>query len=186
MIALVLEVIDFFIEVIEIFRSSPTSTNTGVAPVSNTELAVAANVMSGIITSEPLPIPSAFNDRCNAAVPLDTPTANFAPVNFANIDSNLCSFGPSVSNLEFNAFKIEFLSLFVISGIINGTFIEASPNASLILFFIYTTSLSIIRYFFHICLVFVEPSSLNYILCEQIRSLPYQVAHIFFYHLKDQ
>ena len=66
MIALVLEVIDFFIEVIEIFRSSPTSTNTGVAPVSNTELAVAANVMSGIITSEPLPMPSAFNDRCNA------------------------------------------------------------------------------------------------------------------------
>ena len=86
MIALVLVVIAFFIEVVEIFRSSSTSANTGVAPVNNTELAVATNVMSGIITSDPFPIPSAFSDRCNAAVPLDTPIANFAPVNLAKID----------------------------------------------------------------------------------------------------
>ena len=109
MIALVLDVIDFFIEGIEIFRSSSTSTNTGVAPVNNTELAVATNVMSGIITSEPFPMPSAFSDRCNAAVPLDTPTANFALVKFAKIDSNLRNFGPSVSSREFNAFKTAFL-----------------------------------------------------------------------------
>ena len=134
--ALVLDVIDFLIDAIEIFRSSSTSANTGVAPVNNTELAVATNVMSGIITSDPFPRPSAFSDRCNAAVPLDTPIANFAPVNFAKIDSNLRSFGPSVSNLEFNAFNMTFLSFFVISGIINGTFIEASLNASTNFFFI--------------------------------------------------
>ena len=64
------------------FRSSSTSTNTGVAPVNNTELAVATNVMSGIITSVPFPMPSAFSDRCNAAVPLDTPTANSSPSKF--------------------------------------------------------------------------------------------------------
>ena len=85
MIALVLVVIDFFIEGIEIFRSSSTSTNTGVAPVNNTELAVATNVRSGIITSDPFPIPSAFSDRCSAAVPLDIPTANLDPVNFATV-----------------------------------------------------------------------------------------------------
>ena len=127
MMALVLDVIDFLIDGIKIFRFSSTSANTGVAPVNNTELAVATNVMSGIITSDPFPIPSAFSDRCNAAVPLDTPIANFAPVNLAKIDSNLRSFGPSVSSLEFNAFNTAFLSFFVISGIINGTFIEASP-----------------------------------------------------------
>ena len=67
---------------------------------------------SGIITSSPLPIPSAFSDRCNAAVPFETPTANFAPVNFAKIDSNLRNFGPSVSRLEFNAFNTTCLSFF--------------------------------------------------------------------------
>ena len=134
MMALVLDVIDFLIDGIKIFRFSSTSANTGVAPVNNTELAVATNVMSGIITSDPYPIPSAFSDRCNAAVPLDTPIANFAPVNLAKIDSNLRSFGPSVSSLEFNAFNTAFLSFFVISGIINGTFIEASPNASIFFF----------------------------------------------------
>ena len=100
-----------------------TSANTGVAPFNKTELAVATNVISGTITSDPFPTPSALNDRCNAAVPLDTPTANFAPVNFAKIDSNLRRFGPSVSSLEFSAFNTTFLSFFVISGIINGTFI---------------------------------------------------------------
>ena len=53
MMALVLDVIDFLIDGIKIFRFSSTSANTGVAPVNNTELAVATNVMSGIITSEP-------------------------------------------------------------------------------------------------------------------------------------
>ena len=139
MIALVLLVIAFFIEGIEIFRSSSTSTNTGVAPINNTELAVATNVRSGIITSEPFPMPSAFSDRCSAAVPLDTPTANLAPVNFAKIDSNLCNFGPSVSRREFNAFDTVLLSFFVISGMINGTFIDASLNASIVFFFIKST-----------------------------------------------
>ena len=60
----------------------------------------------------------------------------FKEVTAIEIDSNLCSFGPSVSNLEFNAVKTAFLSFFVISGIINGTFIDPSPNASFVLFFI--------------------------------------------------
>ena len=78
-------IIDFLIDEIEMFRSLSTSASTGVAPVNKTELAVATNVMSGTITSDPFPIPSAFSDRCNAAVPLDTPTANFTLVNFAKM-----------------------------------------------------------------------------------------------------
>ena len=104
----------------------------------HTELAVAINVMFGITTSEPFPIPSAFSDRCNADVPLDTPTANLAPVNFAKSDSNLRNFGPSVSSVEFNAFNTAFLSSLVISGMINGTFIEASLNASFFFFILIT------------------------------------------------
>ena len=43
MIALVLDVIDFWIDDIEIFKSLSTSANTGVAPFNKTELAVATN-----------------------------------------------------------------------------------------------------------------------------------------------
>ena len=44
------------------------STNTGVAPARATELAVAANVNDGTMTSSPAPIPSASSARCSAEV----------------------------------------------------------------------------------------------------------------------
>ena len=45
------------------------STNTGVAPQSETALAVAANVNDGIITSWPHSTPDASRPRCSAEVP---------------------------------------------------------------------------------------------------------------------
>ena len=50
------------------------STNTGVAPVSATELAVAAKVNDGTMTSSPGPIPAASSPRCRPEVPELTAT----------------------------------------------------------------------------------------------------------------
>ena len=50
------------------------SANTGVAPVSATELAVAAKVNDGTMTSSPGPMPAASRPRCSAAVPELTAT----------------------------------------------------------------------------------------------------------------
>ena len=62
--ALVFLVILFSIDFIEILISSLlTSTKTGVAPVYNTTFAVATNVIFGIITSSPFPIPNDLRDR---------------------------------------------------------------------------------------------------------------------------
>ena len=55
--------------------SLSTSTMTGFAPVRSTALIVATKVRSGTITSSFFPIPSAFKERCNADVALETPTA---------------------------------------------------------------------------------------------------------------
>ena len=64
---------------------------------------------------------NAFKDKNNADVPLDTPIANFAPVNFANNLSNSRNFGPSVSNGLPNVLIITFLSFAVILGTKKGT-----------------------------------------------------------------
>ena len=99
------------IEVGDIFISSKsTSARTGLAPASNTALAVATNVRSGIITSSFFFKPSDFNAKCRADVPLETPTAYLAPVNFAKSFSNWRNFGPSVSNDELKAFVTTVLS----------------------------------------------------------------------------
>ena len=47
--------------------SRSISTNTGVAPMYFTALAVATHVISGTITSSPGPTPRAKSDRCRAA-----------------------------------------------------------------------------------------------------------------------
>ena len=52
------------------FRSSArTSPNTGVAPVCSMTFAVAGHVIGDVITSSPVPIPSARSARCIALVP---------------------------------------------------------------------------------------------------------------------
>src|SRR5665647_1258963 len=50
------------------------SAKTGVAPVSATELAVAAKVNDGTMTSSPGPIPAASRPRCSPEVPELTAT----------------------------------------------------------------------------------------------------------------
>ena len=45
-------------------KSGSMSTNTGVAPVSATEFAVAAKVKDGTMTSSPGPTPAASRPRC--------------------------------------------------------------------------------------------------------------------------
>ena len=45
------------------------STKIGVAPVSETELAVAAKLKDGTMTSSPGPMPRASSDICRAEVP---------------------------------------------------------------------------------------------------------------------
>ena len=121
----------FSIEVGDIFISSKsTSARTGLAPASNTALAVATKVRSGIIISSFFFKLSEFNAKCRAAVPLETPIAYFAPVNFEKSFSNWRNFGPSVSNDEFKAFITTVLSRLVILGTKNGTLTEKSSNAS--------------------------------------------------------
>ena len=121
------------------------STITGVAPVNNTEFAVAANVRSGIITSSPVFICKAVNERCKAAVALETPIAYLEPQNLAIFFSNSLSFGPLVSKFWFKVDRITFLSSDVISGTTKGTLIFTSLKASFfIIFFIMHTYIFLI------------------------------------------
>ena len=87
-----------------------TSAKTGVAPVYNTELAVATNVIFGIITSSPIPISRDLRDRWSADVAFDTPIAYFEPVNLHIAFSNFRKIGPSVNKLDFRAISIACLS----------------------------------------------------------------------------
>ena len=60
----------------EIFcESSSTSAKIGLAPAVTIELADAKKVREVTITSSPAPIPSAFNARSKATVPLAKATA---------------------------------------------------------------------------------------------------------------
>ena len=54
--------------------SAEMSANTGMAPVRATELAVAAKVNDGTITSSPAPIPQDSRPRCRPEVPELTAT----------------------------------------------------------------------------------------------------------------
>jgi len=55
------------------------STYTGLAPSSTIVSVVATNVNGVVITSSPLPMPSAIIAICNASVPEAQPTAYFTP-----------------------------------------------------------------------------------------------------------
>ena len=60
--------------------SGATSTNRHERPAAVTASAVATNVLAGTTTSEPGGRSAASRARCNASVPLATPTAYSAPV----------------------------------------------------------------------------------------------------------
>lgn len=68
---------------------------TGVAPTYLIGLTVATKVITGTITSSPGPIPSSYNARCNAAVPLCVETALLAFRYWANLFSNISMFSPT-------------------------------------------------------------------------------------------
>ena len=62
-----------------IFRSSPQSTKTGLAPVVAIDPTVAKKVKGVVITSSPLSTPRTFKLKKRASVPLPTPIACFVP-----------------------------------------------------------------------------------------------------------
>lgn len=74
--------------------SGSMSANTGVAPVSATELAVAAKVKDGTITSSPGPTPAASRPRCSALVPELTATHGRPSTSAENSSSNAATSGP--------------------------------------------------------------------------------------------
>ena len=65
-----------------------------MAPACSTALAEATNVIAGISTSSPGPIPSTRSDRISAAVHDDTHRQWAAPTYSDSIPSNRCTFGP--------------------------------------------------------------------------------------------
>ena len=62
-----------------IFRSSATSTKTGVAPTKAILDAEATNEFGAVMTSSPAPISMARSTRCKPQVPFATPVAYLAP-----------------------------------------------------------------------------------------------------------
>lgn len=70
------------------------SANTGVAPVSRTELAVAAKVNEGTTTSSPAPIPAATSASRSAEVPEFTATQCRPSTSAENSSSNAATSGP--------------------------------------------------------------------------------------------
>ena len=68
--------------------SSHTSTNTGVAPNKAITSTVETNVNAGVITSSPLPTPSAKSAAINASVPLPQLITHFEPVYCESCCSN--------------------------------------------------------------------------------------------------
>ena len=127
-IALVFLVKLFLIESTDKLRFSSTSANTGVAPLSRTEVAVATKVISGTITSSPFLIPNAFRDRCKAEVAFETPIANFELVNFEKFFSKLSKLEPFVRILDFKALSTTLWSDLEIDGLKKGTFTLEFPK----------------------------------------------------------
>ena len=74
--------------------ASSTSTNTGVAPTSATDSAVAENVNAGQNTASPFPTPSAIRMSTSASVPLETPIECFAPQKAERSRSSSRTSGP--------------------------------------------------------------------------------------------
>ena len=71
------------------FKSSFTSTNTGLAPKCIIEFAVAINEIGEVIISSFFFIPKLHRDIIKASVPEFRPKQNFEPVNFVINFSNL-------------------------------------------------------------------------------------------------
>ena len=74
--------------------AASTSTNTGVAPTSNTASAAAMNENGVVITSSPALMPSAIRAMTSASVPEDTVMQWRAPVRAASRASSSATSGP--------------------------------------------------------------------------------------------
>ena len=96
------------------FKSSSTSTNTGLAPICIIEFTDAINDIGDVITSSPLEIPELHNDIIKASVPELTPKQYFEPVNLHTDCSKLCTSGVKIKFPLFSTrlihFKISCLS----------------------------------------------------------------------------
>ncbi len=77
-----------------------TSTNTGVAPTLTIMLGAAKNVMDGVITSSPGPMPATCSAISSAAVADDTTRTGRPPTVAASAASNAFTLGPLVIQPE--------------------------------------------------------------------------------------
>ncbi len=73
-----------------------TSTSTGVAPAKYTPSAVAQNVLAGMMTSSPGPMPAAISMSWMAEVPDATPRTRSTPRYSASCRSKAATSGPDV------------------------------------------------------------------------------------------
>ena len=153
--------------------SGSTSTKTGVAPTYLIGLTVATKVITGTITSSPGPIPSSYNARCNAAVPLCVETALLAFRYWANLFSNISMFSPTEET------KVESIHS-------TKYFFSNSPKFGASSKIPFTDNTSIIHYIYQFC------NTVNYLLSNQLFLLnlpltcilvPNQLLFLLFLHL---
>jgi hypothetical protein len=100
--------------------SFATSANTGVAPARTIRLTVETQVMEGVITSSPGPMPRARRRRCIPAVPEDSATAPRHPTYSQNLCSNSAPLGPVVIQPERRTSATAAISPSVMDGLENG------------------------------------------------------------------
>src|SRR5215471_21063973 len=100
--------------------SVSTSTHTGVAPDNEIKFGVDAQVIDGVTTSSPGPIPSARRTRCRPAVADVIATAWRAPVYAANARSSSAHCAPVVIQPDWSTAVTAATSAGVIEGRENG------------------------------------------------------------------
>jgi hypothetical protein len=82
----------------------------------------------GTITSSLVEIPITFNDKCNAAVQLDTATEYFDPTSSENLNSNSSTLGPWVTHPDRKTDVTASISSFPMSGLVIGKFKSLGGN----------------------------------------------------------
>ncbi|OGV67274.1 MAG: hypothetical protein A2283_05030 [Lentisphaerae bacterium RIFOXYA12_FULL_48_11] len=105
-------------EVMSVSRS--TSTKTGFAPASTMRFTVETQVIDGVITSSPGPIPKAVRMTCIPAVAEAMATASWHPVYLRNSFSNSVFLGPVVIHPDRRTSFTALMSWLVIEGRENG------------------------------------------------------------------
>ncbi len=102
-------------------ESSPTSTNTGWAPIRTMTLAVATKLNAGVITSSPEPIPQASSAISSPAVAEVWVRTGRPPKYCDSAASNSATFGPLASQPERSTSATPRMVSSSISGRVNGS-----------------------------------------------------------------